>query len=71
MIVDPKLEAAHRDLTARVMGRSGITGTAIGEEGGKPCLKVYLSDERAAKNLPESVGGYRVVAEIAGPFRPL
>ena len=69
--MDPKLEAAHRDLTARVLGRPGVTGTAIGEEGGKPCLKVYLSDERAANKLPESVGGYRVVIEIAGPFRPL
>jgi len=66
--MDPKLEAAHRELTARVMGRPGVTGTAIGERGGKPCLKVYVSDQLARKALPRSVGGYRVVIEMTGPF---
>jgi len=69
--MDPKLEAAQRALTAQVLGRPGVTGTAIGEEGGKPCLKVYLSDEAAAKGLPGSVAGFKVVPEIAGPFRRL
>ena len=69
--MDPKLEAAHRRLAARVMGRPGVTGTAIGEEGGRPCLKVYLSDRGAAKSLPESVAGFRVVVEITGPFHRL
>ena len=66
--MDHKLEAAHRELTNRVMGRPGVTGTAIGEAGGKPCLKVYVSDEEARKALPRSVGGFRVVIEMAGPF---
>ena len=66
--MDPKLEAAHRLLTARVMGRPGVTGTAIGESGGKPCLKVYVREEEAQKDLPRSVGGFRVVIETTGPF---
>ena len=66
--MDPKLEAAQRELTNRVMGRPGVTGTAIGESGGKPCLKVYVSDEKARKALPRSVGGFRVVIEMTGPF---
>ncbi len=66
--MDQKLEAAHRELTKRVMGQPGVTGTAIGEAGGKPCLKVYVRDEEARRNLPKSIGGFRVVLEMAGPF---
>jgi len=66
--MDPKLEAAHRKLTSSVMGQPGVTGTAIGESGGKPCLKVYVKDERARKALPKSVGGFRVVIEMTGSF---
>jgi hypothetical protein len=66
--MDAKLEAAHRELTSRVMGRPGVAGTAIGESGGKPCLKVYVSDEEARKALPKSIGGFRVVLEMTGPF---
>ena len=66
--MDPKLEAAHRKLTTRVMGQPGVTGTAIGESGGKPCLTVYVNDERAREALPQSVGGFRVVIEMTGSF---
>jgi hypothetical protein len=66
--MDPKLEAAHRKLTDRVMGQPGVTGTAIGETGGKPCLKVYVRDEEGRQNLPKNVGGFRVVIEMTGSF---
>ena len=69
--MDPKLEAAHRELTGRVMGRPGVTGTAIGERQGKPCLKVYVTDSKAGKSLPRTVGGFRVIIEKTGPFRRL
>jgi len=69
--MDPRLEAAHRELTNRVMGRPGVTGTAIGERGGKPCLKVYVTDDKARKTLPRTVGGFRVVAEVTGRFNRL
>ncbi len=71
MRLDPKLEAAQRKLTARVMGRPGVTGTAIGERGGEPCLKVYVKDRDAAKTLPRSVDGFRVLVEVTGTFRRL
>jgi hypothetical protein len=67
--MDPKLEAAHRELTDRVMGRPGVTGTAIGERGGRPCLKVYVTDDKAGKTLPRTVGGFRVVTEKTGVFK--
>jgi hypothetical protein len=69
--VDAKLEAAQRKLTARVMGRPGVTGTAIGERGGKPCLKVYVSERDVAKTLPRSVDGFKVLVEVTGTFRRL
>ena len=69
--MDPKLEAAQRKLTSRVMGRPGVTGTAIGERGGKPCLKIYVSDRDAAKTLPRNIDGFRVLIEVTGTFRRL
>jgi len=69
--VDPKLEEAHGKLTDRVMGRPGVSGTAIGEHCGKPCLKVYVTDAKAGKSVPRTVGGFRVVIEVTGSFRRL
>jgi len=69
--MDPKLEAAHQELTNRVMGRPGVTGTAIGESGGKPCLKVYVSDSGAGTRLPRILGGFPIVIEMTGPFKRL
>lgn len=71
MIVDPKLDAALAELTNRVMGRPGISGTAIGERSGKPCLKVYVTEEKVGMGVPRNVGGFRVVIEVTGSFRRL
>lgn len=65
------LKAAHRQLTAQVMGRHGVSGTAIGERSGKPCLKVYVSDASAGRGIPKRVAGYPVVVETTGPFKRL
>jgi len=67
--VDRKLEAAHQKLTDRVMGWKGVSGTAIGEADGKPCLKVYLSDADVKKRIPRTVGGFPVVVEVTGSFK--
>ncbi len=65
------IKAAHRKLTDKVMGRPGVTGTAIGIHGGKPCLMVYLSERGAGRSVPSSVGGFPVVTEVTGSFRRL
>jgi hypothetical protein len=65
------VKAAHRELSARVMGRKGVSGTAIGERRGKPCLKVYVTDASAGRSVPKSVGGYPVVVETTGRFERL
>lgn len=65
------IKAAHRELTRKVMGRPGVSGTAIGMHAGKPCLMVYLSEKGAGKSVPRSVGGFPVVTEVTGSFRRL
>ena len=53
------------------MGLTGVSGTAIGEHRGKPCLKVYLSDTRVRERIPDSLRGFPILIEISGPFRSL
>lgn len=65
------VKAAHRELTAKVMGRNGVRGTAIGRAAGRPCLKVYVSDPEAVRGMPESVRGFEVVVEKTGSFEAL
>ncbi|MDA0313310.1 MAG: hypothetical protein O2992_14510 [Gemmatimonadetes bacterium] len=67
----PDVKAAHRELTGKVMGRPGISGTAIGEKAGKPCLLVYVSDSKGASIVPKKVGGVPVVIEKTGGFNRL
>jgi hypothetical protein len=62
------LKAALSKLTKKVIDRPGVTGTAIGLSGGKPCLKVYVKDRRAAGRIPSRVDGYRVEVEETGTF---
>ena len=62
------LQDALRGLTRAVMGRPGVSGTAIGEKHGKPCLKVYVSDAEAGRSVPRTHEGYPVVVETTGPF---
>jgi hypothetical protein len=65
------INTAQHELNGKVMGRPGISGTAIGERGGKPCLKVYISDSKAAVRVPKRVGGFPVVVETTGRFQRL
>ncbi len=62
------MKAALSKLTKKVIDRPGVTGTAIGLSGGKPCLKVYVKDRRAAGRIPSSVDGHRVEVEETGTF---
>lgn len=63
------LESAHKELAGRVLGRPGVSGTAIGQKGGRPCLKVYVTDAHTGTSIPRSVGGHPVVVEKSGGFK--
>jgi hypothetical protein len=65
------LEAARKKLTREVMGRPGVSGTAVGERNGEPCLLVYVDDREAGRSIPEGMDGYPVVVETTGSFRRL
>jgi hypothetical protein len=69
--IDSDLRDAHRQLTEQVMGRRGVTGTAVGRHQGRPCLKVYVDGPEAGASIPRSVGGYPVVVEESGTLRRL
>lgn len=68
MATDPMREA-QRKLSAKVMGRPGVIGTAIGMSRGDHCLKVLIEDERGRRSVPREVDGYRVVVEQTGRIR--
>jgi hypothetical protein len=62
------MKKALGKLTKAVIDRPGVTGTAIGLSKGKPCLKVYVEDRRAAGKIPSSVDGHAVEVEETGDF---
>ena len=64
------MKGALGKLTKAVIDRPGVTGTAIGLFKGKPCLKVYVKDRRAAGKIPSKIDGHRVEVEVTGTFKP-
>ena len=65
------MKGALGKLTKKVIDRPGVTGTAIGLSGGKPCLKVYVKDRGAAGKIPSRIDGHRVEVEVTGAFKRL
>lgn len=63
------IKAAHRQLTSAVMGKPGVSGTAIGKNADGPCLKVYVTDPAARSSVPRTVAGFTVVVEQTEVFR--
>ena len=68
-----EIEKAHQRLTKRVISRKGVTGTAIGLTGGKPCIKVYVNrrSDAATSRIPSSFEGFRVIVEETGTIHRL
>ncbi len=64
------IEDAQRRLANKLMGRDGISAVAIGARGGRPCLRVYVSDS-GNKKIPRKFEGHPVVVVGGGPFRAL
>lgn len=64
-----KVKAALKKLSRSVMGRPGVTGTALGGAAGSPCLLVYVRDSDSAAGVPSKVDGVPVKVEVTGTFR--
>jgi|AP95_1055475.scaffolds.fasta_scaffold196890_2 hypothetical protein len=63
---DDAMKSALEKLTKKVIDLPGVTGTAIGLKGGKPCLKVYVEGKGGSGRIPSSVGGHPVEVERTG-----
>lgn len=70
-MADDGLKAAQSELSDKVLGRPGVSGTAIGMRDGEPCLMVYISSDEGAKGVPKRVRGVPVHVERTGAFRRL
>jgi hypothetical protein len=65
------IEAAQRRVTDQVIDLDGVSGTAIGLDGNKPCIKVMVSTDEAARQIPKSMDGFKVIVEPTGSFERL
>ena len=53
--------------------RPGVTGVAIGERRGRPCIRVYVVARTSVlkKAIPATFRGYDVVVTASGEIRAL
>ena len=67
------IEDVLRDHTPDLMARPGVVGTAQGEDGGRPCIIVFVAKttEALAKSIPREIEGYPVRIDETGEIRPL
>jgi len=63
------VKAALKKLSRAVMGRPGVTGTAVGEDDGAPVLFVFVRSHEARDGVPDQVDGVPVKVEVTGAFR--
>jgi len=68
-----KIEEELKKHTGYLLSIPGVTGTAIGLCGGKPCIKVYVLKKTPEldEKIPGQIEGYTVVIEETGEFKPL
>lgn len=62
-----------REHTPGIMAIEGVTGTAEGLCGGRPCIKVYVARKtpELTARIPSSIEGYPVEVEETGEFKAL
>jgi hypothetical protein len=65
----PTLKEAREALEQRLVSLPGFAGIAHSEEDGT--IVVFLENEAAKGNVPDSVGGFKVRKEVTGPFKAL
>lgn len=57
----------------RLMSIPGVVGAAVGECGGKPCIRILVDRKTAElmQKIPSVLEGYPVVVEETGPIGPM
>jgi hypothetical protein len=58
------------DVQKQLMGRPGIEGVGQGKTAdGRDSIVVYAKNKQALSQIPESVRGYPVLAQVTGEFK--
>jgi hypothetical protein len=67
------VEEALKNNADRLMSIPGVVGAAVGECGGKPCIRVLVDRKTAElmKIIPSMLEGFPVVVEETGPIGPM
>jgi hypothetical protein len=67
------IDEALKQNANRLMSTPGVVAVAVGECGGKPCLKVLVVKKTAElmKIIPSMLEGFPVVVEETGPIGPM
>jgi len=52
---------------------AGVVGVAIGDTGGKSCIRVFVArkDNKLLRQIPHSLEDYEVIVEKTGEIRAL
>ena len=57
---------------ASLMAIEGVEGVGTGQDAiGNEAIVVYVRDQEAAKRVPQSVDGMKIVVQITGPISAL
>lgn len=69
-MTERSIEDVLADYSEGWMELAGVEGTGIGDCGGDPCIKVFVSrpPETFARTIPDQVEGYAVKFEATGEF---
>ena len=60
-----------KEHTEELMAIPGVVAVAVGESGGKPCLRVFVTDmnARSLRDIPDDIEGYGVLITKSGKFQ--
>ena len=65
-------ETVRQKLQARLMEIEGVEGVGIGQDAiGDEGIVVYVRDAEAAKRIPRTLDGLKVIVQVTGPIDAL
>ena len=70
---DKSIKAVLEEHADSLMSLVGVVGVAQGECQGQPCIRVLVVEKtpELLKQIPSSLGGYRVAVQATGEIRAL
>ena len=67
------IKSVFREHKKSLLAINGVVGVAIGESGGKACIRVLVArkDSKLIKQIPQSLEGYVIIVEKTGEMQAL